>query len=202
MATGRLRGLDVAFRLEGPAGAPVVMFGNGLGTTMAMWQPQAGHFAQRYRVLRYDIRGHGGTAASPPPYSLEELADDAAALLDFLAIPRVAYVGLSLGGEIGQVLAVRHPARVEGLVLCDTTLRNRHDMWARRIEAVEAEGLEPQVEPAMERWFTRHFRLRRPSFVEEMRRMMRATSVEGYIGCAMAMRDARLASQAGRINHH
>jgi 3-oxoadipate enol-lactonase len=200
MAAGVISGLNVAYQLEGPIGAPVLMFGNGLATAMAMWQPQAEHLTGRYRVLRYDIRGHGGTAASPAPYTLEQLADDAAALLEFLGIGRAAYVGLSLGGEIGQVLAVRHAARVERLVLCDTTLRNRRSMWTARIAAVEAEGLEPQLEPAMERWFTPRFRLGHPALVEAMRRMVRATSVEGYLGCAMAMRDARLEPLAGRIS--
>ncbi|MDE2333785.1 MAG: 3-oxoadipate enol-lactonase [Rhodospirillales bacterium] len=194
-----LRGIEIAYRLEGPADAPVVVFGNGLATTMAMWQPQADAFRATHRVLRYDVCGHGGTQASPPPYTLAELADDVAALLDALTIARATYVGLSLGGEIAQSLAVRHADRLEALVLCDTTMGDRRAMWEERIARVQAEGLEPQVEPAMQRWFTPAFRRDHPDLVEAMRGMVRSTAIEGYVGCAMAMRDATLREQTSSI---
>ena len=144
----------------------------------------------------------GGTQVRLPPrhlYTLEELADDAAAVLDFLRIPRAIYVGLSLGGEIGQMLAVRHADRIGALALCDTTMRNRRSMWVERIAAVEAGGLEPQVEPAMQRWFTARFRNAHPELVKQMRRMVRSTSIKGYLGCAAAMRDGQLERLAAEI---
>ena len=185
--------------LEGPETAPVVMFGNGLATGTAMWEPQAAQFDKRFRVLRYDVRGHGATEATPPPYTIEQLADDVVDLLDRLGIGKVAYVGLSLGGMIGQALAVRHPHRVGSLVLCDTTMHSPRAMWIERIAAIEANGLEPQVEPSIERWFTHSFRSSQPKLVDNMRAMIRATSLHGYLGCAMAMRDMRLESVAPRI---
>ena len=164
-----------------------------------MWEPQAAQFAKRFRVLRYDVRGHGATEETPPPYTIEQLADDVVDLLDRLGIDKVAYVGLSLGGMIGQALAVRHPHRIGRLVLCDTTMHSPRGMWIERIAAIEADGLEPQVEPSIERWFTHSFRSSQPRFVENMRAMIRATSLHGYLGCAMAMRDMRLESMVPRI---
>ena len=192
-------GMAVNCCLEGPETAPVVMFGNGLATGTAMWEPQAAQFAERFRVLRYDVRGHGATEATPPPYTIEQLADDVVDLLDRLGIGKVAYVGLSLGGMIGQALAVRHADRVGSLVLCDTTMHSPREMWIERIAAIEASGLEPQVEPSLERWFTHSFRSGQPALVNNMRAMIRATSLHGYLGCAMEMRDMHLDSVAPRI---
>ncbi len=139
-------GVSVRCCLEGPASAPVLMFGNGLATNMAMWDAQASYFSQRFRMLRYDTRGHGGTEASSPPYSIEQLTDDVVGLLDRLDIARVHYIGLSLGGMIGQSMGVRHSDRIASLVLCDTAMRMSREMWDERIAAIEADGLEPQVE--------------------------------------------------------
>jgi 3-oxoadipate enol-lactonase len=194
-----INGIAVNCCLEGPETAPVVLFGNGLATGTAMWEPQAEQFSKGFRVLRYDVRGHGATEATPPPYTIERLADDVVDLLDRLGIGKVAYVGLSLGGMIGQSLAVRHPHRVGSLVLCDTTMHSPRAMWIERIAAIGANGLEPQVEPSIERWFTPSFSSSQPKLVDNMRAMIRATSLQGYLGCAMAMRDMRLESVAPRI---
>ena len=194
-----VNGIAVNCCLEGPETAPLVMFGNGLATGTEMWEPQADLFSKRFRVLRYDVRGHGATEATPPPYTIERLADDVVDLLDRLDIGKVAYVGLSLGGMIGQSLAVRHPHRVGSLVLCDTTMHSPRAMWIERIAAIQADGLAPQVEPSIERWFTHSFRSSHPEIVDNMRAMIRATSLQGYLGCAMAMRDMRLENLARRI---
>ncbi len=108
----------VHHRLEGPEGAPVVMFSNSLGTTLEMWDDQAAALADRYRVLRFDTRGHGRSPVPPGPYTVDDLADDALELLDQLGIERVAFCGLSLGGAIGMTLALKAPERLERLVLC------------------------------------------------------------------------------------
>ena len=200
MLTIAVDGVSMRCCLEGPATAPVLMFGNGLATSMAMWDAQASHFSGRYRVLRYDVRGHGGTAAPPPPYAMERLADDAVGLMDALGIGRVHYIGLSLGGMIAQSLAMRHPERVASLVLCDTAMRMRRGMWDERIAAVAADGVEPQVEPSIARWFSPSFAAEHADLVEALRKMIRGTSQAGYIGCSMAIRDADLGPAASGIS--
>src|SRR5919197_4765150 len=107
--------VEVHHTLEGPDGAPVVMFGDSLGTTLAMWDDQAAALADQYRVLRFDMRGHGLSPAPPAPYTVDELADDALALLDRLGLPRVMFCGLSLGGAVGMTIAMRAPERLQRL---------------------------------------------------------------------------------------
>src|SRR5690349_4108982 len=114
--------VEVHHRLEGPDDAPVVMFANSLGTTLEMWDDQAAALAGRYRVLRFDMRGHGRSPVPPGPYTVDELAADALALLDRLGIARVMLCGLSLGGAVGMTIAVREPERLDRLVLCCTAL--------------------------------------------------------------------------------
>jgi 3-oxoadipate enol-lactonase len=191
--------MTVRYWLDGPPSAPVVMFGNGLATSLEMWEPQAAFFAQRFRVLRYDVRGHGGTEATQPPYTLEQLADDVVGLLDRLGIEKVTYVGLSLGGMTGQALAVRHADRIGALVLCDTTMHSPRAMWIERIAAIQKNGLAPQIEPSIARWFTPGFTVAQPALVDRMRRMIGSTSPQGYLGCATAMRDAQLEDVTVRI---
>jgi 3-oxoadipate enol-lactonase len=175
------------------------MFGNGLATSTAMWDEQARHFSRHWHVLRYDTRGHGRTGASPPPYSLDRLADDVVDLLDRLGIARVNFVGLSLGGMTGQRFAARHTDRVISLVLCDTALRMDRGMWDDRIAAVQANGIEPQVQPSIDRWFSPSFRAANPAMIEHLCHMIRGTSKEGYLGCAMAIREMNLERQSRGI---
>lgn len=194
-----VQGAKIRYSLEGPADGPVLLFSNSLATSLEMWDSQVTAFASRYRILRYDTRGHGLSDASPPPYSLDRLADDALALLDALGIERATFVGISLGGMTGQVLAARHPDRLAALVLCDTAMRTNSQVWSDRIAAVEAEGLEPQVEAAIARWFTAPFRAAQPALMQSVRALIRQTSKEGYLGCAAAIRDMRLETLAPTI---
>lgn len=187
-----VNGVAVHYSSEGPPDAPILMFGNGLATSTAMWDEQARHFSRHWRVLRYDTRGHGSTGASEPPYSVEQLADDVVGLLDCLGIARVHYVGLSLGGMIGQCVVARHAERFASLTLCDTTMRKNRPMWDARIAAIAANGIEPQVQPSIDRWFTASFSAAHPEIVERLRDMIRTTSKQGYLGCAMAIRDMDL----------
>lgn len=184
-------GLTVAYRLEGPAGAPVVMFGNSLMADYGMWDDNVAAFTDRYRVLRHDMRGHGGSSAVPGDYSTAMLARDAIALLDWLGIDRVVYVGLSLGGMVGQVLGAAHGQRLHGLALCDTSSDTSFmcDAWNQRITQARTEGLAALVEPTLQRWFTPALHERAPQTIARMRAMLAATSAVGYAGCAAAVRD-------------
>jgi 3-oxoadipate enol-lactonase len=144
----------------------------------------------RYRVLRYDTRGHGQTSAPDGAYTLEQLADDLKGLLDGLGISATHFVGLSMGGMIGQVFALKHPAMVQSLALCDTTSRyapGAAAVWEERIKTVGAKGMEPMVAPTLERWFTAPFRARRKDVMERVGALIRATPPAGYIGCCHAL---------------
>jgi 3-oxoadipate enol-lactonase len=186
----RANGLDTHYLLEGPAGAPVVTFSHSLAADLHLWDAQAAALAGRYRVLRYDIRGHGGTDVPPPPYTLEQMADDLHGLLSALGIARTHFVGLSMGGLIGMTLALRHPGAAQSLVLADTTASygpERKPMWDDRIRVAEAEGIEPLLDRTMEAWFTAPFRGQRPDVVDGVRAMLRPTAVAGYVGAIQAI---------------
>lgn len=183
-------GIAMNYQLEGLAGGPVVTLSHSLAANLSMWEPQVPALRSRYRVLRYDTRGHGGTDAPPAPYSLEQLAEDARALLQALGIARTHFMGLSMGGFIGQILALKYPAMLQSLVLCDTTSRvppEARPNWDERIRVAETQGMEPHVEPTIGRWFTGPFREQRADVVNPVRGMIRGTNPRGYIGCCHAI---------------
>ena len=183
-------GIAMHYTLDGPEGAPVVTLSHSLATTLAMWDPQMSALTSRYRVLRYDTRGHGGTDAPAGAYSLDLLAADAAALLGALGVARTHWVGLSMGGMIGQTLALKRPDLVASLALCDTSSRvppEARPTWADRIKTAETQGMEPLVEPTIGRWFTPGFIAGRADAVEPVRAMIRSTSPRGYAGCCHAI---------------
>ena len=130
-------GITIHYELCGPADAPVVLLSNSLGTRLEMWEPQLSALSQRYRVLRYDSRGHGRSSAPKGPYTIELLASDAIGLLDALRISEAHFCGLSMGGMVGQVLGARHGDRVRSLTLCSTACHvTPKAIWDERIEAV------------------------------------------------------------------
>jgi 3-oxoadipate enol-lactonase len=175
-------------RVDGDPTAPTVVLGPSLGTALGMWDPQVDALAQRWRVVRFDTRGHGGSPVPDGPYSVEGLARDVVALLDELGVDQFAYGGLSLGGAIGQQLAVEQPDRVRSLVLCCTAARfGEPDGWQERAARVRAEGTDWLVEPTRGRWFTEDFRERSPQQVERLLSMLRDTPSEGYAGCCDAL---------------
>lgn len=183
-------GISINYTLEGPANAPVVMLSHSLATNLSMWDPQISALASRYRVLRYDTRGHGGTDAPEGPYSLEMLAEDVRALLQALGIARTHFIGLSMGGFIGQIIALKYPQMLHGLVLCDTSSRvppEARPTWEERIKVARTQGMEPHVESTIGRWFTAPFQEKRADVVDRVRPMIRATSPRGYIGCCQAI---------------
>src|SRR5262249_30429776 len=183
-------GIAVNYTLDGPSAAPVVTLSHSLATDLSMWEPQMGALGARYRVLRYDTRGHGGTDAPAGPYTLEQLARDAVELLDALRIERTHWVGLSMGGMIGQTLALASPGRLRSLALCDTSSRippEAKPLWDERIKTAETQGMEPLVEPTLGRWFTPAFRASQSRVLEGVRAMIRTTPPPGYAGCCHAI---------------
>lgn len=197
-------GIDIAYQIEGtldPA-CPWIVFAHSLATDLRLWDEQIAPFAADWRVLRYDIRGHGGSTATPGPYSLELLADDLKALLDELLIGQVHFVGLSLGGMIGQQFALRHPIRLRSLTLADTSSRAAPDaptLWESRRARVESLGMNAVVTETLERWFTPGFRARHPDRVARIAELIRATPPAGYAGCAHAVARIALTPRLGVI---
>jgi len=181
-------GIGIHYTIEGEG--PVVTLSHSLGCSLSMWDDQVRALKGRYRVLRFDTRGHGQTSAPPGPYTLEQQVEDVHGLLTGLGIRETHFVGLSLGGMIGQLFALKYPEVVRSLVLCDTTSRFPADVgpvWEERIRTVEAKGMEAMVEPTLQRWFTAPFRERRPEVMDRVRAMLRATPPQGYTGCCHAI---------------
>jgi len=183
-------GITVNYTLDGPSGAPVVTLSHSLASDLSMWDPQMKALTAAYRVLRYDTRGHGGTDAPAGAYTLEQLAEDARALLGVLGIARTHWIGLSMGGMIGQTLALGSPGLFLSLALCDTSSRvpaEARPVWQERIKTAETQGMEPLVEPTISRWFTAPFREQRNDVVDPVRTRIRTTDPRGYAGCCHAI---------------
>ena len=184
---------DLNYVLEGPENAPVLVLSNSLGTALDMWEEQAPALRERFRLLRYDTRGHGGSPAPPGPYAIEDLGGDVIRLLDGLGIERASFCGLSVGGMTGMWLAAEAPERVERLVLlCTSALLGPKGVWDERIATATGQGMAALVDGVIERWFTPIFRTENPEVVERMARTLRETDPGGYAGCCAAIRDMDL----------
>lgn len=183
-------GARIFYRLDGAEDRPVLVLSNSLGTNLEMWAPQLPAFAERFRVLRYDSRGHGRSDAPPGPYTIELLGQDVLALLDGLGLERVAFCGLSKGGMVGQWLGVSAGQRLTRLVLANTSAHTGSpEIWTQRIATVQAQGMAAIVPALLDRWFTKGFQAREPAAVARIAAMLRATDPEGYAACCAAVRD-------------
>ena len=181
-------GCRLSYCFDGDPRAPVLLLSNSLGTTMDMWAYQVPHFAKRFRVLRYDSRGHGRSDAPVGSYSVDRLGRDVVELLDQLEVPRITFVGLSKGGMIGQWLGWRLAERVERLVLANTSAyMGPSEAWDRRIRTVSEHGMNAISDSIIERWFRPAFRSHEK--VALVRDMLLNTPAHGYIGCCAAIRD-------------
>jgi len=181
-------GIEIAYRLDGPADAPVVMLSNSLATNYSMWEMQLPALTESYRVLRYDQRGHGGTQATEPPYSFDMLRQDAVALIGALGLDKVHFCGLSMGGMIGQQLGAKNPEVLHSLILCDTASQlGVPGMWEERINMARDGGMASLVDPTLQRWFTEGFRAKNAAALEPVAEMIKTTPVDGFVGCAMAI---------------
>jgi 3-oxoadipate enol-lactonase len=176
--------------VEGPKGAPVLMLSNSLGTNLHMWNPQMPALAKRFRVVRYDARGHGHSVASEGPYSIAMLARDALAIMDELGLERVNWLGLSMGGMVGQWLLAHAGHRIERAVLANTSSYMPDARpWNARILTVQKSGMASVAQTVVDRWFTPEFQGRDPHAVEGIAEMLRTTPDQGYIAACAAVRD-------------
>lgn len=175
-------------REEGDPQGPPVLLAPSLGTTMAMWDELAGALGERYRVIRFDTRGHGDSPVPNGPYTTDDLADDVLALADRLGIDRFALVGISLGGATAQTLALSAPERLSAVVLCCTGPSFGDPAnWQQRAADVRSAGVDWLVESTAQRWFTPEFPRTNPERANELLDQLAATPPEGYAGCCEAL---------------
>lgn len=189
-----LSGRRIAYDLVGPEDAPTVCITHSLASDGGSWAEQVPALLQGgFRVLRLDMRGHGGSDPVSGDYTMAALADDVAQVLGALAIPRVHYIGLSIGGMIGQAFALGHGERLLSALWCDTlpaSPSGARDLWQQRIDTVRrANSLEPLAEPTVERWLTDDFKARRPGRWKQIRDTVVGTTPAGYLGCVAAILD-------------
>ncbi len=183
-------GITVQYDVEGPVNAPVVTLSHSLAANLHLWDAQAAALRDRYHVLRYDVRGHGGSSVPPGPYTLEQMADDLHGLLQALGIAETHLVGISMGGLIGMTMALRFPRAIRSLVLADTTAcygPERKAMWDDRIRLAESKGMQPLLDRTIEAWFTAAFRAEQPKVIAHVRAMLARTNPVGYVGAIQAI---------------
>lgn len=190
MKTVTSNGAVLHVQVDGPDTGPVVMFANSLGTDLRVWDPLLPHMPKGLRIVRFDNRGHGLSDCPAAPYDMDTLVSDAEAVVDALGLTNVAFVGLSIGGLIGQGLAARRPDVMRALVLMDTAAKiGSPEMWGDRIAAVQSGGLEPMGDAILDRWFAPEMR-NDATRLAPWRNMLIRTPVDGYVGCCAAIAGA------------
>lgn len=186
----RVGGDEFFVRLDGPETAPVLLLSNSLSSDLSMWDDQVPAWAERFRVVRYDQRGHGASVVSTSPYTMDRLGEDALGIMDALGIETAHWCGLSLGGMVGMWMLTHAPDRIGKAVLANTAAyMGPTELWNGRIETAQRGGMEALVDSTIQRWFPEHFRTSAPATMERMRAMILRTPVEGYQGCCAAIRD-------------
>lgn len=193
-------GIDIHYRIEGSG--PWITLSHALTTDLSMWDSLAAALSKRFTVLRYDTRGHGATSAPPPPYDFEMLVADLQGLLDALGVERTHFVGLSMGGMIGQHFALAAPTRINHLVVANSISRVPPEtaaVWQQRIDQAKAEGTAALAPATLERWFTAPYRATHPEVMARITRLIAATPVAGYVGCAEAIRRLDVTGRLGAV---
>lgn len=197
-AGGRLR-----VCVQGLEGAPALVLSNSLGTTLEMWDAQAERFANDFRVVRYDTRGHGGSVVTPGPYTFDLLGNDVIAVLDALQIERAHFCGISMGGFTGLWLGVHAPQRLLSLTVCNSAAKiGTAEGWQARAALVREKGKDAMAELAASspaRWFTDAFCAAQPGVVQRAQGWIAGIAPEGYAACCEALAQADLRAQLGRI---
>ncbi len=195
----KANGITINYEVDGPDSAPWLIFSNSLATNLAAWEDQAREFKRAFRVLRYDQRGHGASAAPAGRYSFDLLIADALALMDALAIAKAHFAGLSMGGATALGLAELHPERLDRVIVCDSPCQSTPastQQWEERIAIAEKLGMEALVEPTVTRWFPADVINANPPYLDKVRQMVRNTPVQGFIGCAAALANHNYAAAA------
>jgi 3-oxoadipate enol-lactonase len=193
MAVVEKDGVSIFYTVDGPDSGPVLVLSNSLGTTHKMWDAQIPALSKTYRVIRYDRRGHGQSSSPPSPYSLEDLGNEALAVIDAVGAKSVLWCGLSMGGMTGLWLAANHPDHIKKLIVASSaTFMPPPELWNGRIKTAQDKGMEVLAAPTMQRWFTADFIRSSQDKVAGIREQFLQTTVDGFAGCAAAMRDMDL----------
>ena len=188
MKTAKVNGTEINYEMHGKQGSSWLILSHSLACTTRMWDPQVAAFKDRYCILNYDMRGHGKSAAPAGPYTLEMLADDVLGLMKHLGIERATFMGLSIGGMIGQTLALKAAKLFDKMVLADTGHSQPPEaikQWEERIRIAQTQGMKALVPSTMERWFTPGFRESPPA--KAIAKLIENTPVAGYVGCGQAI---------------
>ena len=191
----------VFFIEDGPRDAPPLVLGNSLGTTLSMWDAQVPALAERFRLIRYDHRGHGRSPVPDPPYSIDDFADDVVELLDRLGIEKAHYCGLSIGGMTAITMAARHPERINRLIVCCSSPHMPPaSNWQERAAAVrEAGSVAAVADPVVERWLTPAYAAEHPEIREGLREMLAASPPDGYVAACGAIERMDLRPLLGTV---
>ena len=193
MAEMKIGGETFNVEVEGPENAPVLMISNSLGSNLHMWDDQIPALSKHFRVVRYDSRGHGLSAAPAGPYSLEQLGKDALSILDTLGVKKAHWMGLSKGGAVGQWLLLNAPDRIERAVLANTAAQfGTADTWNDRLRTLRELGLQGMVDAVIDRWFTKEFQDKAPEAIARIKAAFEKTPADGYAACMAALRDIDL----------
>lgn len=202
MPHAQINGIRLYYEVEGKGGAPWLTFSNSLRTDHTMWAPQVWDFARDFRVLRYDVRGHGQSEATPGLYPMDLLARDVIGLWDHLGIAKSHFCGLSLGGMTGMHLGLEHADRCDKLVICDCRGDSPPEIvgqWAKRREVVKEKGVGALIDESINAWFGPEQKAREKEFIDAIARTIAETSVEGYVGCTGALSELNLTARIGGI---
>lgn len=190
----------LAFELDADAAKPTLVLAHSLGVTRAMWDDLMPALRERWRILRFDLPGHGESALSDGPVSIETMAQDVLRLTERLGIGAFSFCGVSLGGLIGQWLGIHAPERIEHLILANTARKfGEAAAWNARIELVREQGLAPVIAGTLERWFTPEFRATHPQQVGRIRTLLEHCDPGGYVAGCAAVRDADFRDSAREI---
>jgi 3-oxoadipate enol-lactonase len=192
--------VSISYDVEGPASAPALLLANSIGSTRNLWARQLLAFSSAYRVIRYDARGHGRSSVMPGEYTIEQLGQDALAVLDAVGVDSAHICGISLGGLTAMWLGIHAVPRVKSLVLANTAARiGSVQSWTERIALVREHGMAAVAERAMPLWFSKEFHEREADTVNRFRTMLQSCSPNGYLGCCGALRDADLSEMISSI---
>jgi 3-oxoadipate enol-lactonase len=201
MPLARLADAAIHYEEDGETGSTPLVLSNPLGTSFEVWEPQMPTLSARFRVIRYDNRGHGQSQVTPGPYSIEQLASDALAVMDDAGVSHAHFCGLSMGGIVGMWIAIHAPQRIGRLVVANAAAKiGTAETWDARIEAVRNGGTQAIAPAIVARWFTTALLERPTPMVSKVRATLERMSADGYAAACAAVRDADLRYMLGRIH--